>query len=977
MKRFLFINPKFYVRHPPLGIAYLASYINKYYPGKYRFCLVDYAFQSDKDLLNTVHSFRPDIAGITATTNTFFESNRVCSVIKHVSNIPVLIGGVHITAVPDDLIGSNFDLAVLGEGEETFHELLRSFYETGKLFEKQIKGIAYCEEGKLFKSDRRPLIKDLDTIPMPDYSILNMDFYTKPRALAHGFYAKGFSMIPSRGCPYGDCSFCSSSILWEKKVRTFSAERVYDEMKYLINNHNLNSIIFLDDNFTTSKKWLESLATYIKKSNFADYFKFDCESIAEFIDDDKAKLLKTMGCERIEFGFESGSQRVLNKIKNKRAKVSKNSNAIQVCNRNNIKILGNFIYGWFDETLEELNETIDFIHNHKIDFVALHTLAAYPGTHIWNIFLDLYRKTTSDKIDKKKVYTFSTHNNTISFNDNLKEDEFKGFFNSQIDIMKKNNLFILHELGINNTEKYRLRSSFLHDISSMGLDKNKVNHFFTKKDMSSENGIDKEIGILFDSNYVNIFASSKYVGGSWQGKPYNGMPTAWDMDTIRFFHEQSLEYKHPFMLDIGANTGTFCLLPKINPDIKGIAFEPTPDIYEILKKNILLNNIQNKMKTMPIALSDKKGVATLKYPRSGKDSGFACLGKPLRFNDWIEVEVPTDTLDNIALQQKIEKVDLIKIDTEGCELFVLKGGEGLIREYYPGILAEFYEQNTLQFGYHADQIKDLLFSWGYSCKQISKEDVYFYKPKKTVHPFSLTNKEMFESDKKDEFRDLIFKFALANNRIYYQDQTPESLNALVSFVNHYKPTIIIELGTLTGLSLRTWLSTGTDAKIIAIDISFKPLYESQKVVPIDLSRVKLLEQNALQTDFSKLWSAEDKVLFYFDAHDQPNVPIMKHFLNNAIPCLPKGSIVIVDDLWYSSDRLTNENVRQFFENTVLSEIDPLQCFEGYYAPYWKGGSFFGFLEVIPFLEWVNRNQIELIFDSKLKMVAFELPNPLT
>ncbi len=226
---------------------------------------------------------------------------------------------------------------------------------------------------------------------------------------------------------------------------------------------------------------------------------------------------------------------------------------------------------------------------------------------------------------------------------------------------------------------------------------------------------------------------------------------------------------------------------------------------------------------------------------------------------------------------------------------------------------------------------------------------------------------------KVQFKDWISKFASAQNRLYYRDQTPESLNALVNFVHHYKPTKIIELGTLSGLSLRTWLSTETQAEIIAIDLSFKPLYESQKIVPVDLSRVKLLEQNALQTDYSQLWHPNDKVLFYFDAHDLPNVPIMRHFLSNAVPALPAGSVVIIDDLWYSPTTLTNDNARQFFENTVLNEIDPLQCFDGYYAPYWKGGSFFGFLEVIPLMEWANRNQISLIFEHGIKSVTFEWP----
>ena len=79
----------------------------------------------------------------------------------------------------------------------------------------------------------------------------------------------------------------------------------------------------------------------------------------------------------------------------------------------------------------------------------------------------------------------------------------------------------------------------------------------------------------------------------------------------------------------------------------------------------------------------------------------------------------------------------------------------------------------------------------------------------------------------------------------------------------------------------------------------------------------------------------------------------------------------MDDLWHSPATLSSETALQFFENTVITEIDPLQCFQGYYAPYWKMGSFFGFREVSPLMEWVNNNRIDLVFERGVKSVTFE------
>ena len=226
-------------------------------------------------------------------------------------------------------------------------------------------------------------------------------------------------------------------------------------------------------------------------------------------------------------------------------------------------------------------------------------------------------------------------------------------------------------------------------------------------------------------------------------------------------------------------------------------------------------------------------------------------------------------------------------------------------------------------------------------------------------------------ERHDYFEKIIDKIASVENRLYYRDQTPESLNDLVKLVDKYKPTKIVELGTLSGLSLRTWLLADTNAGIIAIDLSFTSLRQSQQIIPLDLSRVKLIEQNILQVDFSRLWGHEDRVLLYIDAHDMPNVPVMEYVLLNAVPTLPTGSMVVVDDLWHSSTTLSSKTALQFFKNTVINEIDPLQCFQGFYAPYWKGGFFFGFREVTPLMEWVNKNQIDLVFKRGIKSVAFE------
>lgn len=212
--------------------------------------------------------------------------------------------------------------------------------------------------------------------------------------------------------------------------------------------------------------------------------------------------------------------------------------------------------------------------------------------------------------------------------------------------------------------------------------------------------------------------------------------------------------------------------------------------------------------------------------------------------------------------------------------------------------------------------------------------------------------------------------AAIQHRLYYRDQSVASLQSLTNVVQSHNPTVIIELGTLSGLSLRTWLLASQTAHVHAVDLSFKSLRESSDIFPVDLSRVTLHEQDILTLDFPSLWNENDRVLLFVDAHDLPDVPIMEHVLRTALPFLPRGSLVVVDDLWHSSKRLVQNTVQEHFDTKQLAAIDELQCFNGHFAPYHAGGSFMGFLEAIPLLEFVNSRGIILQFEPDGKHVWF-------
>jgi predicted O-methyltransferase YrrM len=225
-----------------------------------------------------------------------------------------------------------------------------------------------------------------------------------------------------------------------------------------------------------------------------------------------------------------------------------------------------------------------------------------------------------------------------------------------------------------------------------------------------------------------------------------------------------------------------------------------------------------------------------------------------------------------------------------------------------------------------------------------------------------------------QYAQWISVLSMAQNRRIYRDQTVSSLSMLASLVQDYEPDVIIELGTASGLSFRTWVDATlkTDTRIVTVDRGMKALELSMSVLPVKIDtpeRVSLIQRDALAMDFSLLYRDTDKVLFYIDIHGEL---AMAYLLINTVERLPPGSLVIVDDLWYSEKRLGLDNVEAFFIQTVLPDIDPEVVGPRRWAHYWKGGSFFGFDEVIPLMAWLGKNKVELGIVPGAKLVYFEV-----
>jgi len=221
--------------------------------------------------------------------------------------------------------------------------------------------------------------------------------------------------------------------------------------------------------------------------------------------------------------------------------------------------------------------------------------------------------------------------------------------------------------------------------------------------------------ILLDSR-------SGYFGGSFQWRDTSGRPLAYDCNLVEFFYKKTKLVEHPFVVDVGASTGSFTLLPLLHSTMEVLAFEPNPVVFSVLESNVALHKLQNRVQLHQVALSDLDGTGILKVPNGCGHMALGCLGTPRpRGIDWHEAIVRTRTLDSYDLPA----LDFLKIDTEGNELNVLVGAEDTIKKFLPSILLEYQESNTKQFGYKPELMITLLKDWGYiSFEQVGIEDMY-------------------------------------------------------------------------------------------------------------------------------------------------------------------------------------------------------------------------------------------------------------
>jgi radical SAM superfamily enzyme YgiQ (UPF0313 family) len=407
---------------PPLGLAYIASYLRKY-GNFYNTIIVD-----KENIIERLRKEKPDVIGISAMTHEFFKAKALREQIAKEFNVPVIIGGHHITLMPSHFESSGFDIAVIGEGEQTSLELVKAYEKNGS-FDiadlKNIKGIAFKDGKDVIFTKPRPFIADIDSIPFPARDLLKMKEHyinIKSTFAKLGVYGQ---MLTSRGCPYR-CVFCSSSALW-KNTRFHSARYVVDEIKEIYNTYGVDGIMLYDDLFIANKKRVEEIVRLLKEEGLLGKISFFASARANLVDEKTCELMKGMGIKNVGFGLESGSEKILKYLKVGTITVAQNREAIRLCSEAGLKTQGYFIIGSPEETEEDIMQTLELIRDKNLNQCSIFQLTPLPGTPVWEYAKQKGFVSDSPDFDLTKLY-MSDFKSAMVLTDRITPERFKFLF---------------------------------------------------------------------------------------------------------------------------------------------------------------------------------------------------------------------------------------------------------------------------------------------------------------------------------------------------------------------------------------------------------------------------------------------------------------------------------------------------------------------------------------------------------------------
>ena len=365
---------------PPIGLAYVAGFLRS--KGVWVRVLDCTALGWDWEHLATaLEKLEPDVVGVGGPTCYSRRALKVLRMAKELLGPGVLTvaGGPHFSLLAEEELRSNdfLDVIVVGEGELTTYELVRAIEEGRPL--TSVLGLALRDErGNVVFTGERPLIKDLDSLPMPAWDLLPMDRY---KLVAWG--KRATMLVSSRGCPF-NCSFCSERIFWRGVWRPHGARRVVDEMELVEDRYGKDLIWFGDDTFNLSRSRNVAICREIIERGLGVAWGIEARADLVVRDEDIIGLMREAGLFWVLIGVEGASDAELRRY-GKGVTLKQVKRAFKVLKEHDIITQAMFIIGERGDTKASILAKERLAEELDADFAIFTPLTPFPGTPLYEL----------------------------------------------------------------------------------------------------------------------------------------------------------------------------------------------------------------------------------------------------------------------------------------------------------------------------------------------------------------------------------------------------------------------------------------------------------------------------------------------------------------------------------------------------------------------------------------------------------------
>ena len=374
----LLINPPAAIRDipdiPPLGLAYLAALLRE---NGLETEILDLDLERERrgELPGLLRDRRPEVVGLGGLTLQIESAFEIAREVKEIlPDALVVLGGPHASALPERTLGEAggaVDVVVAGEGEYALLDLVR-----GRPF-AEVPSIYYREGAAMRQTSAGRPIVDLDALPLPARDLLPMERYRGWGPLRK---LPTTHLIASRGCPF-DCAYCSEKAVFSRGHRRRDPVRVVDEIEHLADRFGMREVSFYDDLFTLHKKFvLDVCGEIIRRGLRVDW---KALSRVDTVDAEMLEAMRAAGCWLISYGFESGSQQILDNIRKKQT-VAQCREAARLTRAAGIRFFGFFMIGNIGETEATVFETVRLAREIRPDYWQFTITRPDPGSFLYH-----------------------------------------------------------------------------------------------------------------------------------------------------------------------------------------------------------------------------------------------------------------------------------------------------------------------------------------------------------------------------------------------------------------------------------------------------------------------------------------------------------------------------------------------------------------------------------------------------------------